>query len=324
MAAGCQFLIATDEAGYGPNLGPLVVATTVWEVPRGVGHADLYDRLRDFVVADRPSRGDPRIRVADSKRLYQPGSGVLAIERGTLAALGSIGPGSHDRWRELWRTLSPGSLAEISQIPWYADYDESLPIAVPAAGVRRDAATLGTGWQQAGVRLLGIESATLFAGQFNRKLAELGNKSTVLSHLTLELVRRRIRSLPPGPIHILCDKHGGRNRYAGMLQACFGDFIQVRYESKASSLYCWGHDDRRIECCFQAKADHVLAAALASMAAKYLRELAMRAFNHFWQARREGLRPTAGYPTDARRFRSEIADSFQQLGVAESLLWRER
>ena len=43
-------------------------------------------------------------------------------------------------------------------------------------------------------------------------------------------------------------------------------------------------------------------AALASMTSKYLRELAMRAFNEFWCGRVHDLAPTAGYPRDARRF----------------------
>ncbi len=27
------YVLGTDEAGYGPNLGPLVVTATLWEVP---------------------------------------------------------------------------------------------------------------------------------------------------------------------------------------------------------------------------------------------------------------------------------------------------
>ena len=34
------FLLGTDEAGYGPNLGPLVISASVWEVPDGGD--DLY------------------------------------------------------------------------------------------------------------------------------------------------------------------------------------------------------------------------------------------------------------------------------------------
>ena len=39
------YLIGTDEAGYGPNLGPLVISATVWEAPDGVGGEDLFGRL---------------------------------------------------------------------------------------------------------------------------------------------------------------------------------------------------------------------------------------------------------------------------------------
>ncbi len=28
-----MFVIGTDEAGYGPNLGPLVISATLWETP---------------------------------------------------------------------------------------------------------------------------------------------------------------------------------------------------------------------------------------------------------------------------------------------------
>ena len=38
--------------------------------------------------------------------------------------------------------------------------------------------------------------------------------------------------------------------------------------------------------------------ALASMLAKYLREVFMRQFNRFWLGHVDGLKPTAGYPGD--------------------------
>jgi hypothetical protein len=58
------------------------------------------------------------------------------------------------------------------------------------------------------------------------------------------------------------------------------------------------------------------------MASKYLRELAMRALNAFWGPRVPGLRPTAGYPQDARRFRNDIAATRRELGIEERVLWR--
>jgi hypothetical protein len=67
-----------------------------------------------------------------------------------------------------------------------------------------------------------------------------------------------------------------------------------------------------------------LPTALASMTAKYLRELSMRAFNEFWCLRVPGLRPTAGYPGDAPRFKQAIDAARRELGVADHVLWRNR
>ncbi|MFM9068571.1 MAG: hypothetical protein ACKOUR_14755, partial [Planctomycetota bacterium] len=63
---------------------------------------------------------------------------------------------------------------------------------------------------------------------------------------------------------------------------------------------------------------------LASMVAKYLREVCMKQFNTFWQSHCPGLAPTAGYPVDARRFWSETAALRQQLGIPDHILWRQQ
>jgi ribonuclease HII len=48
------YLLGTDEAGYGPNLGPLVISATVWETPDEINGESLFDRLK-HVIAARPS-----------------------------------------------------------------------------------------------------------------------------------------------------------------------------------------------------------------------------------------------------------------------------
>ena len=60
------------------------------------------------------------------------------------------------------------------------------------------------------------------------------------------------------------------------------------------------------------------------MASKYLRELAMLAFNDFWGQRVPGLKSTAGYPEDARRFKAEIAACQTRLQIPDRSLWRNR
>ena len=84
------------------------------------------------------------------------------------------------------------------------------------------------------------------------------------------------------------------------------------------------HRRPAIEFRFQPKGERHLPTALASMTAKYLRELAMRPFNAFWQRHVPELRPTAGYNSDAKRFIAEIAAAKERLGIADHMLWRER
>jgi hypothetical protein len=52
--------------------------------------------------------------------------------------------------------------------------------------------------------------------------------------------------------------------------------------------------------------------------------LAMRALNDFWCRRLPRLKPTAGYPLDARRFRTEIAPALAELQIEDRILWRIR
>ena len=100
--------------------------------------------------------------------------------------------------------------------------------------------------------------------------------------------------------------------------------VEVCDEGRQRSVYRFGPPDRRVEFCFRTKAESCLPAALASMASKYLRELAMRAFNDFWRGRVPGLLPTAGYPQDAKRFRVDIAETQRKLHISDRVLWRMR
>ena len=89
------FLLGTDEAGYGPNLGPLVISASVWEVPEGVRGDELYPRLQTVIApaavrsAGQPRSGSAdgqRVAIADSKVLYQSQKGLRLLERGLWAA----------------------------------------------------------------------------------------------------------------------------------------------------------------------------------------------------------------------------------------------
>ncbi len=79
-------LIGMDEAGYGPNYGPLIVGATVWEVPGDPRKTDLWSAFAGIVEQTAPV-DDSHIQIADSKQVYNPAKGLINLERGVLRAL---------------------------------------------------------------------------------------------------------------------------------------------------------------------------------------------------------------------------------------------
>jgi hypothetical protein len=320
-----QYLIGTDEAGYGPNLGPLVISASLWQVPQGTDGEDLYERLAGVIVPtaeQAAQRLGACVAMADSKLLYRPGTGLRHLERGLWAAFTLLGR-QPQTWLEVWQALAPEAADDLRAVPWYAGYDSPAPLESDPAELVMLKHNLRCGLAAAGVRLVGLHSRAVFPRQFNDLVERHGSKGAALSHLTLELIARVMKPLEEGPISVICDKHGGRNRYAPLLAAHFPDrLIEVHGEGRGQSVYRFGPPQRRVQFRFQMQAERWLPAALASMASKYLRELAMTAWNAFWCGRVADLKPTAGYPQDAKRFRADIAHALAELQIDERVLWR--
>ena len=317
------YLIGMDEAGYGPNLGPLVVSASVWRISDALVDTNWYDTLGD-AIAERPSGSDRRVAIADSKMLYQPGGGLANLERGLFVSLTSLGA-RVITWQSVWHALAADEDYRRNELPWYQGYDCQLPIDCDSSTIDDDAASLRDGLAAHDVELMGLASRAVFPPQFNEMVAKFDSKAEALSRTTLDLANDLLVSIDDGPIYVVCDKHGGRSRYSEMLQRQWPDvLVEIRAESRQESIYRFGPDKRRVEFRFRAKGDRFVPAALASMASKYLRELAMKAFNEFWCTRIDGLRPTAGYPVDAKRFHAQIAPLVDELEIAGEMLWRCR
>lgn len=311
-------LIGIDEAGLGPNLGPYVVTATAWETPGSPGDADLWELFREVITPSPRQPDDGRLHVGDSKAVFQPGKGVGALERGVLSALGIFADGPVTTDRALRRIVCGEDGME--EYPWYADNDLMLPLA----SERDDIHEMCQRWrgvlEMTGVRLTAVRSVILEPRQFNRLIAEHQNKATALSVTSLALLRTMAKEAEP-PVVAWCDKHGGRNRYDRLLSECFdGAFVFRGRESAELSVYRLGD----LEVRFQPRAEAQFPVAIASMVSKYLRELAMARFNRFWTSRLPSLRPTQGYPVDARRFRDEIASEQRRMGIDDDALWRCR
>ena len=302
-----HYILGTDEAGYGPNLGPLVISCVVWEIESGsalqsictTDHLAELERRLAPITTESPSQLGTNGKlwlIGDSKKLYQSGK-LQVLADSVLIALHLTG----QRFTELQSYHRDGHLLSPEQV------QKSL--------------------RQLGVSLCHIKSEMISPRDFNHILIRLGNKSTLLSETTLSLIKNEIQSLPDeGDVTVLCDKHGGRNHYADLLYQFFPDtgWIEILTEGTSLSVYRFSFQNRKIEFRFQAKADRHIPAALASMTAKLLRELAMLEFNRFWQQHLPDLQPTAGYPVDALRFFGQIDEVRQELGISKSDLWREK
>lgn len=336
------WLVGLDEAGYGPNLGPLLIAATVWEVPTDPSRCDLYEQFAPIVATAR-SVEPASLRIADSKQVYTPGLGLELLERGVLAGwalsrnqfrtLPSHAASDSDSvarlaipdpqtFRGLVTDLAIGNAA-LDDEPWYQNADITLPVACPT--FPHSAVSEWTRrCQQRQIRLAHVGIDLVSPQRFNALNRQTGSKGRSLSQLSLCLLRaclERAGVSPADSVVIVGDKHGGRNRYHEFLPLAFDQtFIQCLEEGPERSRYRVGKAEIR----FETRAERHLPVALASMVAKYLRELAMRLFNDFWQAQIPGLRATAGYPVDAARFREEIAGRQRELSIPEELLWREK
>jgi len=318
-----------DEAGYGPTLGPLVVAGTAFVTPQPPREGELWERLRDAV--GRRARGsDGRLVVNDSKLVYSGRLGLRRLEEGVLGFLRAGSAAAVERGADLMNVLEGGRPQQGEPHPWFREAAAfTLPVASNASALLSKASVLREALERAGVRPLALRAAVVFPPEFNYVVSRTRNKAMILFQKCGLLLQELWRHAGPGESRVLVDRHGGRTRYRKLLLDVFPHCrCDVLEETDGRSTYrvSDGGDGGRTLCVtFQEGGDsRALPTALASMVAKYVRELYMAAFNAYWQQRLEGLQPTAGYHTDARRFLRDIAPALHAEGVDASALVRIR
>ena len=99
---------------------------------------------------------------------------------------------------------------------------------------------------------------------------------------------------------------------------------RVLREDEEHSHYLLTIDDRPVRVSFDVGAESAhLPIALASMAAKTVRELCMERLNRFFTRQVPGLAPTAGYVQDGRRWLADLAPHWESLGIREADLIRQ-
>jgi ribonuclease HII len=311
--------VGIDEAGYGPNLGPLVMTAVACRVPEPAAAACLWKLLR-AAVRKASGRGAKKLPVDDSKRVYSAARGLADLETSVLS-ITSCTDGAcvanlverfclaHDLGDETW-------YRGAALLPLTAGKDD---IVAKARLFHEVCASAGVAWAL-------FRSVVVCPPRFNSLVERWGSKGAVLGVALAQLLDAVLALEPADPLHIVVDKHGGRNHYGPLLQEAIpGGWVVPVQEGMDSSVYEVGALGRSVRVTLMPRADGThFEVALASMISKYLREALMVEFNRFWQEHVPGLEPTAGYPGDSRRFFDAIRPALQRLGVAERLVWRER
>lgn len=323
--------VGIDEAGYGPNIGPLVMTAVIAETAEGVptdrGPAGPIDLWGDLAATVDRAGGDPgRLWVDDSKAILKGGKGRDRLESTCLAALHAAGVGVPCSLAELVQALGAGTAEEAELSPWFGP-SSAWPWVVSREAIeelhsRRSLAPPCGTW-----RLAAIESVVIGPARFNAGLEASGSKAEVHFGAFARLLQRAWRRAGDGAATFVTgDKHGGRHYYLEPLSRAFPDaWIDRGPERPESSRYTIRDGTRRLELTLIPKADRTDGlVALASIVSKAVRELWMDGFNAYWCARVPGLRPTAGYPVDARRFRLAIEAAATAEGCDPSRWWRAK
>ncbi|MDP6544230.1 MAG: hypothetical protein QGH60_09585 [Phycisphaerae bacterium] len=315
-----------DEAGLGPILGPLVMCASVFEVPDALTGQPLWDTLAP-AVARKPGRKSTALAIGDSKKLFNRKSAkpLRHLERAVLSTL-AAGDQHPATLADLLTIVTADAGAHAQEYPWYRPEEVALPRVLGATDVSLSGNALGVAMRKAGIRMRGIRSECVFVGEFNRIIRATRNKSTAALGITFRLVEYLWRRLKSGFMHIYVDRQGGRMRYLSALERAFeGCSFKILSEDPDCSAYEMSDARRTARITFSvgSEAAH-MPVALASMTAKYLREVFMEMFNGFWSGHVDSLVPTAGYYTDGRRFFGEISEAMGRLGIGEDIVYRCR
>ena len=325
-----KLVIGVDEAGYGPSMGPLTICATAWRVPHSFDVTSMSELLEPEFIA-KPIRPDSiHIPIGDSKKINRDRFGIEGLCLGSRFLCFEVDGVDLIDWDRTLYGFASHDWTRIQDVPWYAlgnpSSDDRLGqlVADRIAYFDRGSQKL----RSLSLRLIGIRMRVLDEPEFNRQVDIIGNKSSVLSETSLMLVRDVIATFaePDESVEVYCDKHGGRNRYQGVLSHCFEqEWFAIEVEGKNCSRYTSSWRGHPIRIQFKVDGDSIFPSAAASIIAKWTREELMGRLNGFWRSKvSNGIEPTAGYYVDALRFAEQIESTAIELELCREKWWRKK
>jgi len=321
-----MIIAGVDEAGYGPILGPLVVGMAAFETPSVEGEdlPCLWSALRRYVSRSRCKNGR-KLHINDSKLVYSAGAGLRELERSVLSM--ALTCGSFRSAEDFLSLTAPEVLGEIEGHPWYVPAQtHRFPLEQELLSASLMSNALRIEMDRCGTHCVALRAKVLLERPLNRMLEATRNKASALFSVSAIHLDYLIRTFESRQLTIFCDRQGGRSHYGSLLRMMFPEHsLEVIRETDGDGEYHLLRAGNRVRIIFREKAEtQALPVAMASMLAKYLRELFMSRFNDWWLREVPGIEPTAGYYGDGTRFAEQIAQRRQELGIPEAHLIRAR
>ncbi len=259
-----------DEAGYGPLLGPLAVVGTVVET-------DDWAALTAALAAHG---------VKDSKTVHKSGN-LTPLARVVVPGVEWLTGFPVETAADLFAVLgeSPDVRAEL---PWMAGAEA---LRLPSFEA----------WEDLPATPRGCGGHLVQPRTYNAERRAGTNKADLEWKRVGELLTR----FDGRPQETVVDRLGGRRYYADLLRDRFERRVEILGEESSLSLY----DVEGHQVSFAVGGESVSPlTALASCIAKYARELQMELLNRHWCEKLPWLKPTAGYPQDARRWLYQVGN----------------